>query len=153
MLDVSDFIKDKGGDPQKIKESQRRRYAPEEAVDEVIALYEDHRTSESSFTTADCRYILTKSVANYSATQIKSKINEIQKQIGAKRKAKENADDLMKQKVEFEKEHKSLTESASEKEVTLKKKIGTIGNIVHNSVPVNDNEVFWIRDARHIGLI
>ena len=59
----------------------------------------------------------------------------------------------MKQKVEFEKEHKSLTESASEKEVTLKKKIGTIGNIVHNSVPVNDNEVFWIRDAKHTGLI
>jgi hypothetical protein len=48
MLDVFDFIVEKGGDPKKIKESQRRRYAPEEAVDEVIALYEDHRKSESS---------------------------------------------------------------------------------------------------------
>ena len=48
MLDVFDFIAEKGGDPKKIKESQRRRYAPEEAVDEVIALYEDHRKSESS---------------------------------------------------------------------------------------------------------
>jgi seryl-tRNA synthetase len=47
MLDVFDFIVEKGGDPKKIKESQRRRYAPEEAVDEVIALYEDHRTSEA----------------------------------------------------------------------------------------------------------
>jgi len=37
MLDVFDFIVEKGGDPKKIKESQRRRYAPEEAVDEVIA--------------------------------------------------------------------------------------------------------------------
>ena len=45
MLDVFDFIVEKGGDPQKIKESQRKRYAPEEAVDEVIALYEDHRKS------------------------------------------------------------------------------------------------------------
>jgi len=47
MLDIFDFIVEKGGDPKKIKESQRRRYAPEEAVDEVIALYEDHRTSEA----------------------------------------------------------------------------------------------------------
>lgn len=43
MLDIFDFIVEKGGDPNKIKESQRKRYAPEEAVDEVIALYEDAR--------------------------------------------------------------------------------------------------------------
>ncbi|KAH8798959.1 seryl-tRNA synthetase-like protein [Hyaloscypha sp. PMI_1271] len=122
MLDVFDFIVEKGGDPNKIKESQRRRYAPEEAVDEVIALYEDHRKTQ------------------YSATQINTKINEIQKQIGVKRKAKEDADDLMKQKLVLEKEKKSLIESAAEKEVTLKKKIGTIGNIVHDSVPVNNDE-------------
>jgi seryl-tRNA synthetase len=46
MLDVLDFIAEKGGNPQKIKESQRRRFAPEEVVDEVIALYEDHRKSK-----------------------------------------------------------------------------------------------------------
>jgi hypothetical protein len=45
MLDIFDFIVEKGGNPEKIKESQRRRYAPEEAVDEVIALYEEHRKS------------------------------------------------------------------------------------------------------------
>jgi seryl-tRNA synthetase len=86
--------------------------------------------------------ILKLSVAQYSATQINTKINEIQKQIGVKRKAKENADDLMKQKTELEKEKKSFIDSAAEKEVTLKKKIGTIGNIVHHSVPVNNDEVF-----------
>lgn len=46
MLDVNDFITERGGNPQAIKDSQRRRYAPEEAVDEVIALYEDHRKSK-----------------------------------------------------------------------------------------------------------
>lgn len=45
MLDVSDFIVEKGGNPNKIRESQRRRYGPEEAVDQVIALFEDHRKS------------------------------------------------------------------------------------------------------------
>lgn len=48
MLDVSDFVLDKGGDPNKVRESQRRRHAPEDAVDQVIALYEDHRKSTSS---------------------------------------------------------------------------------------------------------
>lgn len=48
MLDISDFILEKGGDPNKIRESQRRRHAPEEAVDQVIALYEDHRKSKFS---------------------------------------------------------------------------------------------------------
>jgi seryl-tRNA synthetase len=47
----------------------------------------------------------------------------------------------MTQKVEFEKEKKSLIESAALKELTLKKKISTIGNIVHDSVPVNNDEV------------
>jgi seryl-tRNA synthetase len=65
----------------------------------------------------------------------------VQKQIGQKKKAKENADDLMVQKVELEKEKKGLIESAAEKDITLRKKINTIGNIVHESVPVNNDEV------------
>lgn len=44
-LDIFDFIKEKGGDPERIRESQRRRNASVEAVDEVIALYEEHRAS------------------------------------------------------------------------------------------------------------
>lgn len=122
MLDVVDFITERGGDPEKIRQSQRRRHASVEVVDDVVALFEDHRKTQ------------------YSATQINSKINEVQKQIGAKKKAKENADDLLKQKVDLEKEKKSLVESAAEKDALLKAKIKTIGNIVHDSVPVSDNE-------------
>ncbi|KAA8572915.1 hypothetical protein EYC84_003467 [Monilinia fructicola] len=106
MLDVNDFITERGGNPQKIKESQRRRYAPEEAVDEVIALYEDHRKTQ------------------YAATQ----------------KAKEDASELLQQKIDLEKEKKTWLDAAAEKEIILKKKIGTIGNIVHESVPVNNDE-------------
>lgn len=43
MLDLSDFITERGGDPKRIKESQRKRNAPEESVDEVIALFEQAR--------------------------------------------------------------------------------------------------------------
>jgi seryl-tRNA synthetase len=55
--------------------------------------------------------------------------------------AKEDAAELMAQKVELEKEKKAIIELAGEKEVALKQKIGTIGNIVHDSVPIHNNEV------------
>lgn len=45
MLDIADLIPERGGDPKKVKESQRRRFASEELVDEVVALYEDARRS------------------------------------------------------------------------------------------------------------
>jgi seryl-tRNA synthetase len=94
---------------------------------------------------------LTLYAAQYSATQLNGKINDIQKQIGAKKKAKENADDLMKQKIDLEKEKKALIDSAAEKDVALKKKVSSIGNIVHDSVPVNNNEVRL--QARAKGLV
>ena len=46
MLDVNDFIKERNGDPAKIKESQRRRFAPEAVVDEVVEMFEDHRKTQ-----------------------------------------------------------------------------------------------------------
>src|SRR5688572_370885 len=54
MLDVNDFIKERGGDPEKIRESQRKRYANVEIVDEVIADWEDHRKSELQDSRALC---------------------------------------------------------------------------------------------------
>lgn len=45
MLDVLDFITERGGNPEKIRESQRRRHADEKVVDEVISQWEDHRKS------------------------------------------------------------------------------------------------------------
>lgn len=40
-LDVHLFIKDKGGDPNVIRESQKKRNHSVEVVDEVIVLYEE----------------------------------------------------------------------------------------------------------------
>ncbi|KAI6781260.1 seryl-tRNA synthetase [Emericellopsis cladophorae] len=122
MLDVIDFIKERGGDPEKIRESQRRRHAPVEIVDDIIALWEDHRKTL------------------YAATQFNGKINDVQKQIGAKKKAKENADDLLQQKIALEKEKKAINDEATEKDALLKKKVKSVGNIVEDSVPVSNNE-------------
>lgn len=47
MIDPNDFIVERGGDPKKIKESQRRRHASEEVVDVVIAMSEDAKKSKA----------------------------------------------------------------------------------------------------------
>ncbi len=43
--------------------------------------------------------------------------------------------------MDLEKEKKRLEEAAAEKEVALLKKVSTIGNYVHDTVPVSNNEV------------
>ena len=49
MLDILLFREEKGGDPNVLRESQRRRYESVELVDEVIAL--DKVWRDSSLTT------------------------------------------------------------------------------------------------------
>ena len=84
MLDVLDFIADGGGDPQKVGESQRKRYADEGVVDEIIGLYEEARASRHS---SSLRSIsLTALPARYEASQIRTQINGTQKEIGQLKK-------------------------------------------------------------------
>lgn len=47
MLDINLFLEERGGEPELIRESQRRRHESVEIVDEIIALYEDWKTSTS----------------------------------------------------------------------------------------------------------
>lgn len=46
MLEALDFIAERGGDPNKVRESQRLRYAPEAVVDEVIELWQEARKGQ-----------------------------------------------------------------------------------------------------------
>jgi len=45
MLEVLDFIAERGGDPKKVRANQGLRFAPEAVVDEVIELWQEARTS------------------------------------------------------------------------------------------------------------
>lgn len=122
MLDITDFVTDRGGNPNKIKESQRKRFAPEDAVDEVLSLYEEARR------------------ARYEVMQIGSSLNDVLKKIGQKKKNKEDASDLMEEKSTLDKSKKDAEEHAVQKEAQRDRKIRTIGNYVHESVPVSNNE-------------
>jgi hypothetical protein len=44
-VNSNDFITERGGDPEKIRESQRKRFAKVELVDEIIAEWDVHRRS------------------------------------------------------------------------------------------------------------
>ena len=55
--------------------------------------------------------------------------------------AKEDATELLEKKVALEREKKVLEESAAEKGALLQKNVKTIGNYVHDSVPISNNEV------------
>jgi len=55
--------------------------------------------------------------------------------------AKEDASELVAKKAQEEEKRTELKSIASEKQAALHKKLITIGNIVHDSVPISDNEV------------
>lgn len=59
---------------------------------------------------------------------------------------KEDASELMAQKDELEKRKKAAEDAAVQKELERDRKIRTIGNYVHESVPVSNNEVYTHRD-------
>ena len=77
MLDFIDFITERGGDPQKVRESQRRRYADEGIVDEVIKLYEEARASlnipSSESPTPDSKTSEIRSIPNQNSDQWRTK--------------------------------------------------------------------------------
>lgn len=126
MLDINDFIKERGGNPEKIKESQRRRHAPEEIVDEIIEMFEDHRKTQYT-----------------AATEMGAKINKVQKEMGLNKKNKGDPAEFEKLKAEKEslaKEKQELEDLAKSKYADLMKKAKSVGNYVHESVPLSDNE-------------
>jgi seryl-tRNA synthetase len=118
----NDFIKERGGDPEKIRDSQRKRNAPVEIVDEVIADFEEHRQTQ------------------YAATQIGSSINALQKQVGQKKKAKEDATEILEEMKKLKEEKSKKEEEAAEKLVKLNNKCKSIGNYVYKDVPVSNSE-------------
>lgn len=122
MLDVLLFRDDKGGNSELVRESQRRRYASVEVVDEVINLDKQRVSVRHQLDTTN------------------RDINLVQKDITIKKKSGENADELLAKKTELEKSKTKLEDDVKVIEEQLQEKIISVGNIVHDSVVVSDNE-------------
>ncbi|TPX37975.1 serine---tRNA ligase [Synchytrium microbalum] len=138
MIDINLLRVDKGGNPDLVRESQRKRGGRVELVDEVIALDDEWKK------------------ARFQADQKNKEINAINKEISAlyKQGKKDDAATLIAKKTDTEAQQIQLTKLSDEKEVILNKKLTLIGNIVHDScvdsLTEDDNAVIkkWWPDGR-----
>ncbi|XP_062210236.1 serine--tRNA ligase-like [Phragmites australis] len=124
MLDINLFRTDKGGNPELIRESQRSRFATVELVDEVIALDRAWRDRQ------------------FELDKIRQELNATSKKIGKLKAAKqeEEAKKLMENTNEIKDRLAAKEAEVQEAKSTLDAKLTTIGNIVHESVPISDDE-------------
>lgn len=122
MLDILQFIEEKGGNPQAIRDSQAKRGDSVEIVDEIIAEY-------AAWTKV-----------KFDLDELNKKQNALQKSIGLKYKAKEDASELLSQKDAIIEEKKELAEKEAAADAQLRAKLNTVGNIVHESVVVSNDE-------------
>ncbi|KAF7319493.1 Serine-tRNA ligase [Mycena chlorophos] len=121
-LDVLHFIDAKGGNAEEIRESQRKRGHSVELVDEVVQMYQDWVKMD------------------FEASNVAKESNALQKQIGLKKKAKENADELVEQKKALDAKVDGMRKASKEHEAKMRLKASTIGNIVAKNVPVSQTE-------------
>lgn len=124
VLDINLFRKEKGGNPDKIKESERKRYHDENNVDKVIE-YDDKWRK--------CIFEL---------EELKKNINMINKEIGNKKKVDKNVDveDLKKKSLNIKEEIPKYQLKEKELLKERNKYISKIGNLLNIKVVCSDNE-------------
>ncbi|EYU19825.1 hypothetical protein ABFS82_06G084100 [Erythranthe guttata] len=122
MLDINLFREEKGGNPEKIRESQRRRFANVNLVDEVIELDKAWRQRQ------------------FELDGLRSDKNKISKEIARLKISGADASSM----IATTDENRELTVK-KEAEVQqalaeVQSRLAIIGNLVHDSVPIDNNE-------------
>ncbi len=122
MLDINLFRTEKGGNPEVIRESQRKRCASVEVVDEVIAL--------------DAEWVKLR----YDVDQLNKEARIIQTTISEKMKAKEDAAALVEERAAVLARKDAVVAEMDAKEALRNARLISIGNIVHASVVDSKDE-------------
>lgn len=121
-LDITLFRAHQGGNPESIKESQRRRFASVELIDEIIAKDEKWR-------------YMTGAIDDY-----KKQRNAVQKEVATKKKKGEACDDLVAQIKSIGDDILKVEAEQKLLKIVVDKLVGTVGNIVELTVPVSQDE-------------
>lgn len=121
-MDINAFRVDKGGDPELIRESQRKRFAEVGVVDEVIEL--------------DKQWIK----ARFELDQVRKEFKQANKAVGLKKKEGGNAEDELAAAREIEGKLQGFVTKEKDLKSQLDAKVSTIGNFVHDSVIVSNDE-------------
>ncbi|KAL0692383.1 hypothetical protein Bca4012_059563 [Brassica carinata] len=122
MLDINLFREEKGNNPEIIRESQRRRFASVEVVDEIIKLDKEWRQRQ------------------FEVDNFRKEFNKLNKQVAKLKISGADASEVIQQ---TEKNKRDATEKEAEVReayAALKAKLETVGNLIHDSVPVNNDE-------------
>ena len=125
MLDLLLIRADKGGNPEIVYDSQKKRFKSTEIIDESIKRDKEWKEVRSKADTANMNY------------------NAILKQIKERKKESKGEDpctDLLQEKEKFEKESDELHKKAETLYKELKKIYSQVGNILDPEVPISNNE-------------
>ena len=126
VLDINLFRKDKGGKPEVVKESEKRRFRDTNLVEKVIELDTQWRKK------------------NYEAEQMAAEFGVLNKAIAKKKKAskgKDKCEEEIKQIGLIKEKKLALEEEAKALKIEKEKNLFNVGNLVHESVPISNDEV------------
>lgn len=122
MLDINLFRVEKGHNPEIIRESQRRHGASIEVVDEVINLDKEWRKHQ------------------FELKNLRKEFNKINTEVSKLKRGGEDATDFIAKSEEIKKKIAEKEVEAQETLNLLNSKLETIGNLVHDSVPISNDE-------------
>ena len=125
MLDLLLIRADKGGNPQEVIDSQKKRFKSTEIVEKSLELDKQWKEVRQKCDTAGMN------------------LNAVNNEIKKKKKESKGQDpctELIAKKNEYEKEKVELTKKADELFDQLKKTYSQVGNILHPSVPISNDE-------------
>mmetsp|Transcript_12011 Transcript_12011/g.18934 ORF Transcript_12011/g.18934 Transcript_12011/m.18934 type:complete len:456 (-) Transcript_12011:28-1395(-) len=126
MLDIALFREEKGGNPDLIRESQRRRFESVELVDEVIAKDKEWRDARGELD--DC---------NAQMNKLGKEISKIMRETKGN---KEAVASQLEQKANIEKRIAELKENVVTIKNELDSKLHTVGNLIDETVPCFEDE-------------
>lgn len=126
MLDIDMLRPDKGGDPERFREIQRRRFKDVTLIDRILEADAAWRQQVNAVDSLNAEY------------------NKASKEIGEKMKAKDvaGAEPLKAAQLERGKTIEDAKKQLQELDETRDRLLKSVGNFVHDSVPVHDNEDF-----------
>ena len=126
MLDIDMLRPDKGGDPERFREIQRRRFKDVTLIDRILEADAAWRQQVNAVDSLNAEY------------------NKASKEIGEKMKAKDvaGAEPLKAAQLERGKTIEEAKKQLQELDETRDRLLKSVGNFVHDSVPVHDNEDF-----------
>ncbi|XP_010938930.1 serine--tRNA ligase [Elaeis guineensis] len=122
MLDINLFRAEKGFDPEIVRESQRRRFASVDIVDEIIRLDKEWRQRQ------------------FELESLRKDFNRINKEVARLKIAKEDATEMIKSTEENKKLTAAKEVEVQEAKAALDARVETVGNLVHDSVPISNDE-------------